>query len=329
MKNLLSFFKRTWPLMLFTLFTNWLVLTQHHFAMLGAWELQSNWWEWKLVPHTPFEAFGAILYVPPFASLVFLTALFLIHLRFPKTIEADAASNRDVQDWNACTASERAFLRVLVFVGLVIALCILCSGLAKAAPIPVDQVARWQMAQINPKYSMALDVVVASFKRNEARYQKIQAMRTNGVPAPIIFCMHYRESDNDFKCHAHEGSPLTHRTRDVPKGRLPFPAAPPFTFEQSAEDAYYVCDKLQLANWHSLQSAMDKLESFNGFGYRTRRPFIFDGKGVSSYLASGTSLYRGGKFIRDGVYSATAMDGQLGCIAILKRMQQRGITLPF
>jgi lysozyme family protein len=155
------------------------------------------------------------------------------------------------------------------------------------------------------------------------RYAAVEAMRKPGVPAPVLFCLHYRESDNNFRCHPHEGSPLTHRTRFIPKGRIPAPAMPPFTFEQSAEDAYYVCDRLDRRDWLHLAPALQAIEGFNGLGYQ--RP----GRPPSPYLWAGTTLERPGKFIADGRFDPTARDAQLGCAAILKRMRERGIAIPF
>ena len=193
-----------------------------------------------------------------------------------------------------------------------------------AAPVPIDQGARWKSAKLRPQDSIRLDKAVQLYQRTENRYKAIEAMVPHGVPAPILFCLHYRESTNDFTKHAHEGSPLTHRTRWEPVGRPPLPLNPPFTFEQSAFDAYYVYERptLDKINWRDLQAALDKMESFNGFGYRSRGIF-------TPYLWSGTSLYERGKYVADGRFSSTAFDGQLGCAAILKRMQERGIKIPF
>ena len=184
----------------------------------------------------------------------------------------------------------------------------------------VDQVARWNSATLRPQDTIRLDKAVALYRRTASRYEAVQRMRRDGVPAPVIFCLHYRESTNDFSRHLHEGSPLTHRTRFVPKNRLPN-AEPPFTWEQSAEDAIYVCDRLQ-GDWRSLARALDRIEGYNGLGYRAR--------GLPSpYLWAGTVLYERGKFVGDGRFGATAVDAQLGCAAILKRMVQRGLVLPF
>jgi len=200
---------------------------------------------------------------------------------------------------------------------------LICALCVMPASAQVDQRQRWDTAKLRPQDSIRLDKAAILFSRLAPRYVRIQKMRRNGVPAPILFCLHYRESDNDFTKHAHEGSPLTHRTRDEPRGRLPRPD-PPYTFEQSAEDAYYVCERppLDRINWRNISAALDKMESFNGFGYR--------GHGIASpYLWSGTSLYARGKYVSDGRFSGTAVDAQLGCAAILKRMQARGIKLPF
>jgi len=184
----------------------------------------------------------------------------------------------------------------------------------------VDQAARWKAAELCPQDAIRLDKAVALYQRTASRYEAVQKMRADGVPAPVIFCLHYRESGNNFTRHLHEGSPLTHRTRDVPRGRLPG-IEPPYTWEQSAEDAIYVCDRLQ-GDWRSLAASLQRMEGYNGYGYRRR--------GVPSpYLWAGTTLYGRGKFVADGRFNRTALDAQLGCAAILKRMAQRGIKLAF
>lgn len=185
----------------------------------------------------------------------------------------------------------------------------------------VDQVARWNTAQVRTVDVLRADKAVFLFQRTRARYEAIEKMRVNGAPATVLFALHYRESDNNFNRHAHEGSPLTHRTRDEPKGR-PLHPDPPYTFEISAEDAYYVCDRLDLTNWKSIQSALDRTEKFNGLGYRSRGV-------VAPYNFAATSLYSRGKFVADHRFDPNAVDKQLGVVAILKAMQARGIALPF
>lgn len=323
MKNvpIITFLQRAWMLLAFTLLTNYLTIWKHIFFWVDS-GARDEWGNVVWRGLTLFDICGAILLVPGLASALLFVTLLLIHLRYRQTIDADVHNGTYVTDWRAMTSAERVRINNFVFIGILIALCILCASLAKGDTQRVDERARWNSAIINPKCSMALDILVRRFERTQARYQAIQSMKAHGVPAIFLFCLHYRESDNAFDRHAHEGSRLTSRTRDEPKGRPPPPAQPPFTFEQSAFDAYYVCERptLDKINWTDLQAALDKTESFNGYGYRTR--------GVAApYNWSGTNLYNGGKFIADHRFSRTALDGQMGCAAILKRMQERGILL--
>lgn len=323
MKNIpiLTFIQRTWYLILAWFASDWLALTQHHFTFIGDWQFdEMRGWEW--VARTPSEAFGAQVYVPSLVILVTLCALLCVHLFYRATIDADANSGQYLTDWRSCTSFQRVLIGTIVRIGIIIGFCLLCAGLARGAA-PVDEVKRWKEATINAHDTIALDVAVSLFRKNQSRYQLIEQMRPNGVPAPILFCLHYRESDNDFHSHAHEGSPLRGRTRDEPKGRLLTPD-PPYTFEQSAFDAYYVCEHppLDKINWRDMQSALDKMESFNGYGYRRL--------GIAApYNWSGTSLYKSGKYVSDHHFSSSAVDRQLGCAAILKRMQSKGIAISF
>lgn len=191
----------------------------------------------------------------------------------------------------------------------------------KSPPPRGIQVTRWNEAKLKTSWEISLDRAVMLYLRTKDRYEAVAKMRGDGVPAPVIFALHYRESSNSFKAHLHEGSSLLHRTRYVPKNRLPAPKNPPYDWEVSAEDAIYVCDKLQ-GEWGDLQRAIDKMESYNGLGYRKMgRP--------SPYLWSGTTAYVSGKYVADGRYNSQAIDQQLGVCAILKRMQEKGIDIPF
>lgn len=183
------------------------------------------------------------------------------------------------------------------------------------------QTARWRAAKLKPSWEISLNKSVMLYLRTKDRYEVVQRLRPNGVPAPVIFVLHYRESSNSFTAHLHEGSSLLHRTRYVPKGRLLAPKQPPYDWETSAEDAIYVSDKLA-GPWDSVQWSLDKIEAYNGMGYRKM--------GVPSpYLWSGTSVYTAGKYVSDGRYNSQAIDQQLGAVAILKRFQEKGIDIKF
>jgi len=182
-----------------------------------------------------------------------------------------------------------------------------------------EQEKRWWQGKIRPTWEIPANLAVEKFKRTRPRYVAVQNMRSNGVPAAVIFCLHYRESSNDFSCHLHEGSSLQHRTRYVPKGR-PLHPDPPYKWEVSAEDAIYVADKLQ-GDWSNISWAFNKMEGYNGWGYRNK------GR-ESPYIESGTQYYTSGKYVADGRFSSTAVDQQLGCRAILIRMRELGLE-PF
>lgn len=180
---------------------------------------------------------------------------------------------------------------------------------------------RWRKAKTDPKVSIALDNAVDRYKRNQARYLKLEKARTNGVPAPVIFGFHGRESSWDFTKSLAQGDSLQHKSVNVPAGRIPG-VNPPYSFEQAALDALYDYEGLQKRNWTDLDQAMQNMESYNGLGYQK--------KGLPSpYLWAGTNIYSRGKYVADGRFDSMAVDKQLGVAAILKRMEERGMALPF
>lgn len=318
-----TFFSRasTWWMVAMVLVTQWAIHWKH-----------ALWWtqlpglpdgtpgEW--VPITLYDWLGAFLTVPALVGVIMFVWSLVLHLFFRGTVDKDTHDGTTLVDWGNLTSFERTTLHVVIRIGFFIGICILCANLAKG--VEPDQQARWAAARIDPSYSIALDSAADLFKRNAERYQRITQMRINGVPANVIFCLHQRESSGNFFCHPHEGSPLTGRTRYVPKGRLPLPAQPPFTFEQSAADAYYVCDHLDRVNWRDVRAALQGIESFNGLGYQNYHPDV-----PSPYLWAGTTLYLSGKYTGDGHFDRFARDKQLGCAAILLRLRQKGVLLPW
>lgn len=317
----LTFFTRssTWFILFLMVLFDWAVLSKHIWKWVQLPDLRDGTpGQW--VGMTTYDYCGAVLYLPMIASTCMFLTMLMIHLYFRSSIDKDIHDGTYLCDWAALTSYERAKIHTIIRIGTLIAFSIIGASLARGG-VP-DQATRWSAAKVNPAFSVALDVSVEMFRRNEERYQRISAMRENGVPAAVIFCLHQRESSGNFRCHPHEGSPLTGRTRYVPKGRLPLPAQPPFTFEQSAADAYYVCDHLDRVNWKNVQEALQGIESFNGLGYQNYHPDV-----PSPYLWSGTSVYSRGKYTGDGRFDRFAVDKQLGVVAILIRLREQGIRL--
>lgn len=183
----------------------------------------------------------------------------------------------------------------------------------------------WDSVEIKGSQVFRIDKAISLYVENKPTYVAIEKMRTGGVPSAVVFVLHGRESTWSFKKHLHEGSPLTSRTKWVPKGR---PKAPPangksYTFLESAEDALYKLKDLESIDWTTCNDALYTIEKYNGLGYLKYRPIH------SPYLWAGTNHYTAGKYVADGKYSPTAIDKQLGTCAILKRMVDRGIDIGF
>lgn len=184
----------------------------------------------------------------------------------------------------------------------------------------------WASCEVKPSQVFRVDKAIAFFRDHEEKYEEIEGLRRGGVPAAVVFCLHGRESTWSFSRHLHEGSSLKGRTRYVPKGR---PKKSPrngsvYTFVESAEDALYVLKGLDRVEWGDLDTALHTIEKYNGTGYLRYHPDV-----NSPYLWAGTNHYVRGKYVADGRFSRTAVDKQLGCAAILKRMRDRGIDVGF
>jgi lysozyme family protein len=142
---------------------------------------------------------------------------------------------------------------------------------------------------------------------NKHLYQKVQA--ATGVPWPLISALHSRESNLSFLGILHSGERIigTGRksTKLVPKGVGPFD-----TWHASAVHAMQLKALHLIKSWPAARMLYEA-EQYNGWGYTWR--------GINSpYLWAGTTLEQPGKFIKDHVFSSTAIDKQLGVAAILR-----------
>jgi lysozyme family protein len=154
---------------------------------------------------------------------------------------------------------------------------------------------------------------------NRPRYDA--AGKPLGTPWWIIGALHAMESDLNFHTHLHNGDPLTQRTVQVPSGR-PKEGNPPFAWEHSATDALKMHGFHVWRDW-SVAGALYKAEQYNGWGVRR----FHSSSGPTAYLWSYTNIYRGGKYVKDGVWSATAQSQQPGVAAILRLMVDRGLIV--
>lgn len=164
---------------------------------------------------------------------------------------------------------------------------------------------------LNLSRSQQSDVAAfrANYRANEARYRAV-AERTN-MPPELIAALHWRESSGRFDTYLHQGDPLgrpaVHAPRNIPVfHRWEDAAVHALSLHRSA------ARELGLSSRSSDPSAMAAYaETYNGLGYHYRgRP--------SPYVYAGTDQYTRGKYVADGVYSATAVDAQVGVLALIR-----------
>ena len=160
----------------------------------------------------------------------------------------------------------------------------------------------WAKAKVLPQHELTLKSICDQFIANRVRYEAVE--KTTGVPWWWIACVHMRESSCNFYTHLANGDPLDHKTVHVPAGRGPFA-----TWEDGAIDALRYMGLHLVTDW-SLPAALYQFERYNGWGYVS--------KGINSpYVWSFTDLYRAGKYVGDNDFSASAIDPQPGCAAML------------
>jgi lysozyme family protein len=172
----------------------------------------------------------------------------------------------------------------------------------------------YQGCQIKSGKEIAAKQAIDKVLANQTRYESVADII--GMPWPILSVIHYMEASLNFKCHLHNGDPLTARTVHVPAGR-PLQGKPPFTWEESALDALRLQELDKWTDW-SIAGICYKLERFNGIGYRQH-------KINSPYLWGNSNNYSCGKYVKDGVFSAKAVSDQIGAVVLLKMMVTNGI----
>jgi lysozyme family protein len=148
----------------------------------------------------------------------------------------------------------------------------------------------------------------------QSRYQSVG--HAADVPPALVAALHWRESGGDFTTYLHNGDPMKDAagnpipTVHVPRGILFNAWTTAATDAINREPAARAGSGIE--NWTASLPAMCIFaEYFNGEGYRER--------GVPDpYVLAGTSGYDRGKFTADGEYDPTAVDDQIGVLALLR-----------
>lgn len=175
----------------------------------------------------------------------------------------------------------------------------------------------WDAAKIVPAHHDALLHIGRIFLQTRAVYDRLE--KATGVPAWLIFALHWRESNADMRTYLGNGQSLSHRTTIVPIGRGPFTG--PDAFYEGALDALHLEAKGKLIaagedGW-TLEEALFWAEKYNGQGYPVNTP----------YLWNYTTQYNGGLYIRDHVFDINAHDKNAGVAAIFLVLQELGVKL--
>ena len=170
---------------------------------------------------------------------------------------------------------------------------------------------------IDPKHADDVTQAIARILSKQARYQAVA--KPLGIPWYFVGLVHNLECSLNFNLHLHNGDPLTARTIHVPAGR-PLQGHPPFTWEQSANDALALRGLAHLSDW-SLPAVLYRLEGYNGYGYHFLRAPI-----NSPYLWSFSNHYARGKFVGDGEFNPNAVSDQCGSAVLLFHMAQHGLV---
>lgn len=190
--------------------------------------------------------------------------------------------------------------------------------------------ALWKIAKILPSRAAEVNGVAERLCAPDAkaRYQEIE--KTTNVPWFVVAVIHEREASQDFSCQLGQGDPLDQVSKHVPRGMGPYfnhPNDPPL------QDAFYRCavDTLQntapyAARWKdwSAGGTLTLLVTYNGTGY-----WFYHNHEPSPYDWGATDQEQRGKYTSDGGFSATTMDTQIGCAAMLKAMMAIDSTIKF
>jgi lysozyme family protein len=162
------------------------------------------------------------------------------------------------------------------------------------------------LANAQPTRSTEAIAIAKNLLVNRDRFLAMQSLC--GVPALWVMPVFERENPS-FASYLGNGDPLDKVTIHVPRGRGPFAS-----WEAGAADALALDHITQVTPW-TWPMACYEWELWNGFGPRNHgRP--------SGYVWSGTTIYQGGKYIADGVWSRGTWDSQMGCVELARAIAE-------
>jgi lysozyme family protein len=173
--------------------------------------------------------------------------------------------------------------------------------------------------RVRPECQHEVDQVVARLLGFQSAGKYGEVSVTTGVPEAWMAASFEREGSSNFLCSPAQGDRWDRVSVNVPRGRGPFS-----NWADAAKDAYHLdgLDAIGASNW-TIERACFEGELFNGFGYRDYHRMH------SPYLWGATNIQQPGKYVRDGVFSSTEMDPQIGIVPIMIGMVRARPALAF
>lgn len=165
---------------------------------------------------------------------------------------------------------------------------------------------------LTKKQAADLEKFKANYEAHKADYQSVSDQ--TDVPPELVAAIHWREGSGNFGTYLHQGDPLGKAPVNVPTN---IPTFQKGEWDKAAAHALNTKDKKECQKVLGMtKDTKDRAaiaayaERYNGTGY--------DKKNVPSpYVYSGTDEYTSGKFVKDHVYSPTAVDKQLGVMPMV------------
>lgn len=168
-------------------------------------------------------------------------------------------------------------------------------------------------------HKWAMDHFKKTYEANAERYAAVAAQ--TGVPPQLIAALHYRESSMKFDTYLHQGDKLGKKAVNHPNN-IPIMHDWETAAIHALNQKKGIRDELNMDEHTTDPAALATYaERYNGLGYHNR------GK-ESPYVYSGTDVYKGGKYVRDGVYNSKVWDQQPGVMALMASLQDENGELP-
>jgi lysozyme family protein len=153
-----------------------------------------------------------------------------------------------------------------------------------------------------------MNAFINNWEANRSRYETVS--RETDMPAKLIAALHWRESTGNFNTYLHQGDPLGRAAVNFPYNIPTF-----YSWENAAVHALDQKKHLQTqlemtSDTTNTASIATYAEAYNGLGYHNANR-------DSPYVYSGTNHYSAGKYVRDGQFSRTTVDSQIGVMPLV------------